>query len=168
MSGWLVAKRSARLSSSAKAGFGHDADAREQRQRLVEDAALGDGDDDRFGHGARGFTWGCGSAQQGADDRLRGATDMSATIDDGGEFLRQAAICRRDELALFRLGARGGDQAARARAANRADSWPTGPGIAARPRWRCGFNGGIHAWRGRGRRRAWSGSLPIWAAISTR
>ncbi len=29
---------------------GLDADAREQGQRLVEDASLGDGKDDRFGH----------------------------------------------------------------------------------------------------------------------
>ena len=62
MSARLVVKRSARLCSSRNAGFGLDPGAREQRQRLLQDAALGHRDDDRFGHVGAGFTRGVGGA----------------------------------------------------------------------------------------------------------
>jgi hypothetical protein len=55
------AKRAAAFVAECRLGF--DPRARQQRQRLFEDAALGNGDDDRRGHSGAGFTGGGGEGQ---------------------------------------------------------------------------------------------------------
>ena len=141
MPGWLVAKRSARLSSSANAGFGHDPGAREQRRGLGEDAALGDGDDDRLRPWRRGFTCGrCEGATRGRREVAHGGRrEQSRRVPDPGALLR-GQWTRRSTRGCARAVAEGLTRDSRTGA--RVLDWPGEPTRDALP---LRLFGGLHA-----------------------